>query len=459
MTKYNVDNISIDDIVLSRFNNDKEFEDFFVNNLKKILDNSRLIRSETMGTMCRKSSKIREFVFDNFSDVLKKMPERSSFITNFMSRKEIFDHIQDFFVEDLTGFGVDFFDIINIINDVNYANNREPLDLIYEHIETIILYGKYGQFRELMEYIKYELEDIEKIKKYDQILAKYIDIIMKKSELQDIDFSYFDNMKLFKEEVKKKGIKFFMKCPVYGTLEEIKDISKDIIGKFDEETFAVMVAGYDEKNYIVLVEILKELIKRNGQISAEDIVELGSGCFAKAYLIGEYVLKIGDCRVCEKMPNHRRLLQPIIRTRIKTSGMNSFVEVQNIVDNQWYRKLKDEEKYQEINDILFKIYVEIREKGLYWKDVKPENVGKLKKVNKPNYTFIDIDGKIKDIRPTVIATGLIGEIDEDEILGIGDYVILDTDLISDSCTELRGLAGAFEAKYQQLIEQREENVR
>ena len=72
MTKYNVDNISIDDIVLSRFNNDKEFEDFFVNNLKKILDNSRLIRSETMGTMCRKSSKIREFVFDNFSDVLKK---------------------------------------------------------------------------------------------------------------------------------------------------------------------------------------------------------------------------------------------------------------------------------------------------------------------------------------------------------------------------------------------------
>ena len=458
MTKYNVDNIRIDDIVLSRFNNDKEFEDFFVNNLKKILDNSRLIRSETMGTMCRKSSKIREFVFDNLSDVLKKMPERSSFITNFMSRKEIFDHIQDFFVEDLTGFGVDFFDIINILNKMKLINFEEELNLVYDNIENIILYGSDSQFKELMEYINDYMKDMDSKKHaiIDQILAKNFDLILRKSDLQDLEFLYFENMTLFKEKIKKCGIKFFMRCPIYGSLEEIKKISKDFFGRFDEETFAIMVAGYDEYNYIVLVEIIKELIKRNGNMSVDKIVEIGEGSFSKAYLIGDFVLKIGENRICENMPNHRRLLQPIIRMKIKDSGRNSFVEVQNYVDAKWYEHLET----KEIEKILFEIYVEVRDKGLHWNDVKPENVGRLKKVNKPNYTFIDIDHTIKDIRPTEEATGLKGEIEEKDILGAGEYVILDSDILTESDSlDFHAMTWLFERKYQLLLQQREKEGR
>ena len=59
--------------------------------------------------------------------------------------------------------------------------------------------------------------------------------------------------------------------------------------------------------------------KPDEYITAEDIKYIDRGGYSKAYKIGDYVLKIGDERANEVMPNHPRILQPIIRLRIKIS--------------------------------------------------------------------------------------------------------------------------------------------
>ena len=158
MKKYYVHEMVIDDTILrSLYENDnKEFEDFFVNNFKKILDNSSSFNGQQMAQVCDKKPNIRKVIFDNLSDVFKKMPERASFI-NVMNRDEILEHIRDFFVEDLTGECVRYGWIIftlELSEKKKLINPRELLNIIYDFIENIIKYGDVDGIIYVLNYIK-----------------------------------------------------------------------------------------------------------------------------------------------------------------------------------------------------------------------------------------------------------------------------------------------------------------
>ena len=157
--------------------------------------------------------------------------------------------------------------------------------------------------------------------------------------------------------------------------------------------------------------VVSELINASSKgTTVKNIKEIGSGSYSVVYKIGDYTLKIGDSRAMPEIPNHRRLLQPIIRRRIITDinakedcKVQDFFEVQNYVDTSCLESMYPDQKL----DILYEIYSELRDDGYVWLDPSYKNIGKLLKPNKTNLQFIDIDGKEQHVRPIEWATGVI----------------------------------------------------
>ena len=192
--------------------------------------------------------------------------------------------------------------------------------------------------------------------------------------------------------------------------------------------------------------------KKDEEVKIEDFDEsFGRGAYGNTYRVGDFVMKIGDYRLNRNIPNHRRLIQPLIRGYMHlNSKEDRYVEIQNLLDRDWYQNMDADE----VNEILYTIYADLRDSGIVWKDIKPENVGRLLKPNTSNFTFIDIDGKTKEIKPVQSATGMEGEIPEKDVLKAGDYVIFDTDYLSKDTSTLDYKFGSddivfeFEQRYQ-----------
>lgn len=168
--------------------------------------------------------------------------------------------------------------------------------------------------------------------------------------------------------------------------------------------------------FITVTTMMEELLKRQS-VRMIDIKLLGRGGYSRAYQIGEEVLKIGDTRATHEIPNHRRILQPLIRIDLIDEKNDNYkfacVEVANRVD-----EIPEEEQSKEK---LYQIYKELRKDGIIWADAKFQNVGKLRRKN-----VATLDGK--EITSDSSATGLQGNI-KGESLQIGEWVIIDTDYI------------------------------
>lgn len=151
---------------------------------------------------------------------------------------------------------------------------------------------------------------------------------------------------------------------------------------------------------------------------------IGLGSSSVVFQIDEYIFKMGHFRFNEKIPNHKRVLQPLIRCSFKFPGCPIYIEVQNLVDRNWYKNMSQ----QESSEIVDKIYNELENSGINWWDNKSRNIGKLLKPNKANlimgYTYAN--GKwLPDERIENSFLGIVGN--NNEILPAGEYVILDTD--------------------------------
>lgn len=219
------------------------------------------------------------------------------------------------------------------------------------------------------------------------------------------------------------------------------DISMD---KFVKKIFCFLTN--DSKCLYALENVFDELLSCQ-RLKICNISYVGSGCFSYVYKVGEYVLKVSEDRHnFEKIPYHRRILQPIVRSVIGKNYYNEerfFLEIQNIVDVNWKKGLNDAEIFEE----LYKIYKEIRDAGLIWTDIRAENVGRLIKPNTVNY----INPVTK--KELVVDDASIGieERKEDDSLVSGELVVLDTDhIFKYNPKEKRvGLICApFEEKYQ-----------
>lgn len=249
------------------------------------------------------------------------------------------------------------------------------------------------------------------------------------AESSNSNFSFL--LKNIEELSKKVGFDFLFDVAqvLKNKNQEIDEALNELLAKHKEkiaegllnknvgmETLYIPQNGIKQKaakNYSkTLAIIIDELLKSENK-KYIDIDFCGNGQFSNAYKIGEKILKIGTVRENYNMPNHRRILQPLTRINFAEDGQDIFcIEINDEVDTE----IKEEEKNSEI---LYKMYKELRSDGIIWTDIRWENIGKLKRRNRPTLNGIEMDVVHNSI-------GFDKEI-VDGILEKGEFVIIDTD--------------------------------
>lgn len=185
-----------------------------------------------------------------------------------------------------------------------------------------------------------------------------------------------------------------------------------------------------------LKEIIKLLILeviKNENVKLSDIT-YNSGGYSRVLLIGDKVIKLGN-RATKSFPNNPYIVSPLLRKELKGDNETCFVEITERVDTS---DLASSEE-------LYHLFKDLRNLGLVWTDIKPQNVGRLKKENiihwpdelNPNDQMLGLD----TMRGTTV-------------LKKGDLVIIDADFIFDEKdtnivhTNMRYLYDEFESRYQ-----------
>lgn len=174
--------------------------------------------------------------------------------------------------------------------------------------------------------------------------------------------------------------------------------------------------------------IAKELLQ-DQKLTLDKMQIYGEGKYSKTIKVGDYVFKVGDIRRTPKIINDKRIIQPLFRRKLEgKNGEEIFIEVQNLVEKDWYEGLTEEE----IKEELYKVYSEMRDAGTRWTDVRKENVGRLLK---PNTGLYNINGQ--KLEGANEAKGFIETENRrtKDVLGVGELVVIDTDYIFDDTNE------------------------
>lgn len=179
------------------------------------------------------------------------------------------------------------------------------------------------------------------------------------------------------------------------------------------------VKSFSDTDVQTFMMIVSELISRqeDKDIKYSDIISRGGGSTSEVFFVGDYVVKTGYRRFKTNIPNHRRILQPIIRQKVD----DLFIEVCD--------KVEPYGSQEKVNQI----FNEMIEDGILWLDPNTANIGRLKRKNIPRHNIErKVDGEyVPDTSSSSeVATNISGEI-SGEPLDEGDYVIIDTDLIFD----------------------------
>ena len=203
--------------------------------------------------------------------------------------------------------------------------------------------------------------------------------------------------------------------------------------KFDYNSFTRQLLKKDEKvmQDEVAIQMVSRLIQELCKHEGLDISQIeygGIGNFNTNLKIGEYVLKIASKdkksnRRTVKIRNDKRIIRPILRQQTNIQRRknipNLFIEIQDYVDTNWFDGLSE----KQIQEALYSIFSELMDRGLRWTDIKPENIGRLRKPNAGTYT---VDGK--EQISSDYAVSYYGDMPQ-EILKRGELVIIDTDYI------------------------------
>lgn len=434
-----------------------DFMKFFIKNTKKVLENIEYTELLSLSfpfayENMLKHYKLREAILNNLDTISARTSWREGMVSflKCLPQEERIKYAESLFAKstNIKACGIQYDYIINALIGMGVPKEH-LLKLIEKNINNIIVdaYRNSEALKAIAQIIN-ETKDSMKEKEHsrlvesiDTFLADNIELLMQRKEedrkpMQSESGYTSESFDLFKKvqaEIRRRGIEVFNSELYIGenNIEECTKAAQKYFGTAETKAvIALMYGGLGKDRVDVIAGIIEELQGKQGfekTLTQESI--LGAGHASTAIVVGDYVVKIGKYRHIEKMPNDRRLLQPIIRQRlpgVQTGERKEpFVEVQNKVERNWTEGLTEEE----IEEELYKIYKEMRNRGHIFSDISPENIGRLIKENRPNYEFRDIDGQYKDIRPTEEATGLEGEESEEDMLKPGELVILDTDFV------------------------------
>ena len=308
-----------------------------------------------------------------------------------------------------------FFKILESTPKENISNLLETL-LMYSQLHGIIS----TNIIKVLEYLNRDLNE-NSIQAFLQEFVKEVSMgnrIVKRHFREIVD--QIDPSKLFAstetlggisdngDDILNNKLEQNMDAVAESMLMQIRNVYANNFADREEQSFR---EDCKQNSQFVLI-ILQELLESENQRPV-DVKKIGEGAYSKVYKIGEKVLKIGMPRKTYKIPNHRRILQPELRTELKTRTGEKFacVEVADYVETP-PKNINREQ--------LYKLYKELREDGIVCADLRYDNVGRLQKKNKPN-----LYGEELYVEPG--SAGLLGK--PKDVLDAGELVVIDSDFI------------------------------
>lgn len=406
-----IENMAIDYDTAEKIEENEELRKKFIENFVEILEKQDEINASTLHSFCF-DSEIKSLVLNNISEIIKKVDDRESVIKYIIPKSQIIENPQIVFEKNSSSTEIEYREIIKELE--KYMNESEVIKLIIDNMDTIVK-DSGSNFPKVTEELSYLLyfASSKQVQQLDEKLVQNMDSILQiRINKGGYDISDFKQYPKFMEEIRKRGPEFFINFPLTNSKKEYKKIAEEIFGKYDEEIFSILEFGrYDKSRAEMMKYVVSELINASSEgTTVNNIKEIGRGFYSIVYKIGDYTLKIGNSRAMPEIPNHRRLLQPIIRRKIVTdrkseedSTVYDFLEVQNYTDTSCLESMYPNPR----KDILYEIYSELRNDGYVWLDPSYKNIGKLLKPNKANLPFTDIDGKKQDIKPNEQETGVV----------------------------------------------------
>lgn len=195
---------------------------------------------------------------------------------------------------------------------------------------------------------------------------------------------------------------------------------KKIYQEFNDNR--IKINGSDEKvkeDRELILNMIMTLFKEiceNENVKMEDIHQIGAGGFVNVFKVGDKVVKIG-MRYTKTYPNNPYVISPLLRNILATSKGKKregiWVEVIEYADVLDETTVTEEE--------LYELYSKMRDIGLEWLDIDPDNVGRLRKDNIIHWN--------DSLEPNDSALNLSPKVGNDIILKKGDLVIIDDDFI------------------------------
>ena len=128
-----------------------------------------------------------------------------------------------------------------------------------------------------------------------------------------------------------------------------------------------------------ITRMIDELLASEG-VRLVDIGYIDNGSSSTVYEIGEKVLKLGSPRTSYNIPNHPRILQPLIRLELFDEKCENEIFACVEITEKTQRIGEDEISSEE----LYQIYKELRDSGIIWTDIREANIGRLLRKNVPN---------------------------------------------------------------------------
>lgn len=285
---------------------------------------------------------------------------------------------------------------IPVMKNVVYYNS----DIIYRKfgIKTILDITKEMEFKQRYSFL-HEMYELIRISYYT--LYEFLDDLIQNNEIDYIR----NNLDLIIDSSNIDDLTGLLKKLKSTNKEELKKVHPNIVRKLTGKK-----GNNLDNNLVQALTMIFEEIAKNEQVDLLDIEYKACGTFSRVYKLGNKVIKFGDARITNKIPYHRRILQPLLRRKIKNKDL--YIEIADYIEVD--KSITDEDAYL--------IYKELRDDGIIWLDAKRENLGRLKKDNiihfkEPLYVKKESVGYIEET------------IKEEEPLHKGDLVIIDTDFL------------------------------
>lgn len=285
---------------------------------------------------------------------------------------------------------------IPVMKNVVYYNS----DIIYRKfgIKTILDITKEMEFKQRYSFL-HEMYELIRISYYT--LYEFLDDLIQNNEIDYIR----NNLGLIIDSSNIDDLTGLLKKLKSTNKEELKKVHPNIVRKLTGKK-----GNNLDNNLVQALTMIFEEIAQNEMADVSDVEYIGRGNYSNVYKLGNKVIKLGVRRLTNKIPYHKRILQPLLRRKIRNKDL--YIEISEYVERD--TSITDEDAYS--------IYKELRDDGIIWLDAKKENVGRLRKNNiihfkEPLYVEKKSIGYIKET------------LKEEEPLNKGDLVIIDTDYL------------------------------